>query len=1219
MGNNKIIVLLLVVLIILGGALFFLQLNSTVSGETINQTITYQTLQINKTIQFSENRVEEYSFTLKNPSVLFVIFPKSVVTNASQIVSEGDFSSSVIEIDPILMFTSKEFSPGEKKLKMTLPKGDTNKTSLLFVFPLSEYNTLTAEEKKQINDQVIEASQNGEENFTIAESKKIMQDYANEFKDLGLSSQVQNENKIYFASIKSFFSKFVVDKVLSKVVPIRRESLTFDDFTLSMVFSPLNKSRFPKGIVINLPDSQIFPYATPSYWAGEIIFDEKQKINPNTKLEISTSSSKIEAMAIRADDVNETYNPKYFLRVKVQAKDWQGSSKEVIVEEVTLKHDSVFSQEIKIPVYLIRNNSPTTQRVFLNFFESEDSLNDLINYYTTCTIGCDKTVEDFNYKNDSEYSLNLIRSPVEKIYGLFQNYGYAKVTNKFFNLETMEEDSTVLNLIYGNTLFSRLENAFIERSKIIGKEKNGQSDLEVTNEVKLIDPSKISFDQQSKDINFPNIEFVDKKTVENGAILAVVPNNGKNDLIVAYLGKLFRYFNDGNGNFTSVELVIETDQNEMALDQKVVMVTSYLSADLDHDGKLDAVITVVDRNTENSMVVLGLFNQGENKFIAKRIIEEEMAEIKIADITNDAYSDVLVRDNNKLIFMVNDHNKGFVKQEFKTDQTLQLTALKSAHFGIYFGEFTGDKKMDFIAHNDKNELLLWVNDGNNYFKHKQLNPSTSDETIYSTESEVLVDSFADGNKLDVAFVQSEDSALMVLLNDGKGKFTLKKNTSVQVKHLALSLDLDKKSGKDILFSQDSAFQKSILLNANNEGEFIYSILPCSDKFNESMYADIDGDGYIDLVQANGTVSLMKSKNYSLNNLQNPYYMFLPNASVTDGKVDFSKLTKTIVFNVSEAVFIRAYPGQESNIASVVIRDYNYGSEADQYGTITVSVENGVTVLTVIAPKKPDIYVVPSTKTRWEDVSITDTLMYFVSDYSSTRFDLKYTNEVKKADCEFGCLIHVDLVDNTKLGVVDTGLYRVMNDVLISSSTNNLLATKDGLLAKIYTDDKTKINRLVLSQGGSIKDRSSAGGANSITSMLVDGVIYIDPQINDYSEQRNEIILDKSNNHDAYELSTGGYIVSFLPGFAGVSYYFGDFSQTGISHIKTIRYQYDANKDSFISNDGVVTKENFIEPNGLDYLVFQKLEIDLKGLKDNQMVSVLQEISGEKYLTIYRKV
>lgn len=191
--NKKLLVGFLIIVIIL----FILFNNIFIQIEQINQNVIYSDFNLYKNITFSNQRAESYSFDLINPVIIFIIIPKSVANDISEISFNGDFDSEIIQSDPIIMFKSKELSPGKKNLQITTPIGNKNQTSITFIFPYLEYTKLSLNEKELLKQTVIEASTKGEQNFSIIQSQKVMQDYANGLKQVEL--QKQETKKVNFS------------------------------------------------------------------------------------------------------------------------------------------------------------------------------------------------------------------------------------------------------------------------------------------------------------------------------------------------------------------------------------------------------------------------------------------------------------------------------------------------------------------------------------------------------------------------------------------------------------------------------------------------------------------------------------------------------------------------------------------------------------------------------------------------------------------------------------------------------------------------------------------------------------------------------------------------------------------------------------------------------------------------------------------------------------
>ena len=182
MQLDKIKLALFAIIILVILALILSLILSLFSGTVIQQNIVFEDMTITKTISLNAERTETYEFELTNPIIGYLVTPKTISENASKILITGNFQHETIEEDSIIKIISKDFFPGTKKLIITTPIGDTNQTTILFPFPLAEYNTLTDNEKQQLEDTVKQFAQSVPETFTMEKSKEIMQTYANDIK-----------------------------------------------------------------------------------------------------------------------------------------------------------------------------------------------------------------------------------------------------------------------------------------------------------------------------------------------------------------------------------------------------------------------------------------------------------------------------------------------------------------------------------------------------------------------------------------------------------------------------------------------------------------------------------------------------------------------------------------------------------------------------------------------------------------------------------------------------------------------------------------------------------------------------------------------------------------------------------------------------------------------------------------------------------------------------
>jgi len=149
------------------------------SQSEFSQTINYADFNVDKTVVLSENeRIETYSVQLKNPVIGFLIIPKTIASDISQIKVSGDFETEVIQSDPIIRIEPKDLGPGNKKIAITTQIGDNVQTSILLLIPYIEYTEFSETEKQQLDELIKGFSDLDANYFTIEESKKIMEEFS---------------------------------------------------------------------------------------------------------------------------------------------------------------------------------------------------------------------------------------------------------------------------------------------------------------------------------------------------------------------------------------------------------------------------------------------------------------------------------------------------------------------------------------------------------------------------------------------------------------------------------------------------------------------------------------------------------------------------------------------------------------------------------------------------------------------------------------------------------------------------------------------------------------------------------------------------------------------------------------------------------------------------------------------------------------------------------
>jgi len=198
MKTNQILAIILVLFL---GIFLVINLgnNSLNQSNQVKQTINYADFNIVKTITFSTSeRIEEYSFYLKNPVVAYLLLPKELVSNASLVKISGDFSSQILAEDGLVKLTPTDYSPGTKKLTLKFTDSNIQLTSILFALPYASFNEMTNEQKTTLDNGVKDLQINSSlDNYYIDNSRSVMQQFANDQKKAGLSGE--DSTKIFFA------------------------------------------------------------------------------------------------------------------------------------------------------------------------------------------------------------------------------------------------------------------------------------------------------------------------------------------------------------------------------------------------------------------------------------------------------------------------------------------------------------------------------------------------------------------------------------------------------------------------------------------------------------------------------------------------------------------------------------------------------------------------------------------------------------------------------------------------------------------------------------------------------------------------------------------------------------------------------------------------------------------------------------------------------------
>jgi hypothetical protein len=425
LGNVKLVLLAIIVVVVL--ALIF----SLFGGSFVQQNILFEDMTITKTINFGGERIETYSFELENPLIAYLVIPKTISESASEIKISGDFQFEVIEEDPIIKIMSSDFSPGTKKLIITMPTGDTNQTSILFPFPLAEYNNLGENEKQQLEETITQFAQSIPETFTLEKSKEIMQTYANDIKIQAINGELKSGEETDNGNLKKKASFDGLGTTLTNAVnsiqsfiniaqPIQTNTRTnnttnlfaqaissingqtsisipegAENITMTIVFKPEEKRSTTTQTSYPLPEEIVLQYSenTPIIvWTAEIEKGESNPLPEEAELVIDGPEN-IRLFYEKVSEKGTSEKPVYTINLIIDTRNYIESLE--TKETVNFKHsNTLFSNPEQLKITLI--NNPCTE--IIRYFYEPPTITSLISQKETDyeqalyeTLGCTDT------------------------------------------------------------------------------------------------------------------------------------------------------------------------------------------------------------------------------------------------------------------------------------------------------------------------------------------------------------------------------------------------------------------------------------------------------------------------------------------------------------------------------------------------------------------------------------------------------------------------------------------------------------------------------------------------------------------------------------------------------------------------------------------------------------------------------------------------------------
>ena len=316
------------------------------------------------------------------------------------------------------------------------------------------------------------------------------------------------------------------------------------------------------------------------------------------------------------------------------------------------------------------------------------------------------------------------------------------------------------------------------------------------------------------------------------------------------------YINDGNGVFTD-------ESNRIGF---IGRCRGAELGDIDNDGDLD-IIFAQDFNAQPALFV----NTGSGFFV--NVTASQLPQITLSssraqfgDIDNDGDLDIYITSGTTSRFTCGQYrvwvNDG---DGFYTDETASRLPIGNVcnNMDCIFGDIDNDFDLDIrTASTGNNNSRLYRNDGNGVFTLDSTVPA--DSSCYSYD---LGDIDGDGD-LDLLGVNGGSGATELLLkNDGNGNFT---NVSGQISpnpnqddNDSKFFDYDNDGDLDMLIGRLGSGGEKIYNNdgAGNFTQVAGLITVISDSTLDIMVADLDNDGDLDIVTAQGESGNFQNRIY----------------------------------------------------------------------------------------------------------------------------------------------------------------------------------------------------------------------------------------------------------------------------------------------------------------------------------------------------------------------
>jgi hypothetical protein len=339
--------------------------------------------------------------------------------------------------------------------------------------------------------------------------------------------------------------------------------------------------------------------------------------------------------------------------------------------------------------------------------------------------------------------------------------------------------------------------------------------------------------------------------------VADVNSDGRPDAVVANtnintpgLGVLL---GNGSGGFT------------LYASKAIPGATPYLSnvavADVNGDGKLDALVCATTYSATNPSKLLVLFGNGTGDFTQASSpsigTNSEPSSVVVADVNADGKPDALVTDYSSSRLLVLLGNGAGI---FTLQATASSTGAGSGPKSVVVADANGDGKLDALTANAYDGTIgVLLGNGTGGFTLQANSPVVGPGG--STQSLVIADVNKDG-KLDVLAGDSGANTLAVLLGNGAGGFTSYGSFPTTAGSIPLNVDVADINGDGKLDAVTTNYDNSIsLLLGNGSGGFtaqatrLVPVTPLNNIFGLSL-ADVNKDGRPDVTAVNSANSTL---------------------------------------------------------------------------------------------------------------------------------------------------------------------------------------------------------------------------------------------------------------------------------------------------------------------------------------------------------------------------